>query len=37
MIDPAWEVVTPYFDDWIKVDTSCVKPNKKPRIYVDEV
>ena len=31
MIDPAWEVATPYFDDWIKIDTSCVKPNKKPR------
>ena len=37
MIDPAWEVATLHFDDWIKLDTSCVKPNKKPRIYIDEV
>ena len=37
MIDPAWEVATLHFDDWIKLDTSCVNPNKNPRIYIDEV
>ena len=41
MIDPAWEIATLFFDDWITLDTSLdtedVKPNKKPRIYRDEV
>ena len=41
MIDPAWEIATLFFDDWITLDTNLdtkdVKPNKKPRIFIDEV
>ena len=41
MIDPVWEIATLFFDDWITIDTNLdnkdVKPNKKPRIFIDEV